>query len=132
MMPVSEFVTWGEPALAVEREHCLDLDLHACKAVALEHGLHHALPAHCGMHFSGVCKDWRLSTACVPWVASAEAPQGLGCCYLSTACVPWVASAEAPKQQQLTPSSTLWLSALHCRTCGIGMRTCFKHLKVMP
>ena len=99
-----------EPALAVEREHCLDLDLHACKAVALEHGLHHALPAHCRMHFSGVCKDWRLSTACMPWVAKAEAPQ----------------------QQQSTPSSTLCLSALQCRTCGIGMRTSFKHLKVMP
>ena len=28
--------------------------------------------------------------------------------------------------------STLCSSALHCRICVIGMRTCFKHLKVMP
>ena len=30
--------------------------------------------------------------------------------------------------------NTLCLSALHCRICVIGMRTCFKHLKleVMP
>ena len=35
-------------------------------------------------------------------------------------------AAAAEKQHSLCSS------ALHCRTCGIGMRTCFKHLKVMP
>ena len=28
--------------------------------------------------------------------------------------------------------STFYLSVLHCRICVIGMRTCFRRLKVMP
>ena len=31
-----------------------------------------------------------------------------------------------------TLRSTFCLSALHCRICLIGMRSCSRHLKVMP